>query len=773
MSSSLLRMCGLFPSIPRPRRRTFLVPSHGVPAFERLEERIVLTPGALLWAPPADLNASKGDRFDGVAVQADGKIVAVGSVQTGPGNRDFLFARYTADGLLDRSFLGTGWGTWDFGGDDWGYAVAVQSDGKILVGGTANTVDLRGGDFAILRLDQLGYVDQSFGSFGKVLTSVNLDILYSLDVMSDGRIVAAGLTTNAGANFHDGTVVRYLSNGTPDTSFSGDGIATLPSRWAIDVVVDSSNRPVVASVGDTVSRLNENGTPDTSFDGDGVKSITFDVGAQVNIQGLAIDSLGRILLGGNSNDGTYSLVGVARLLPADGAYDNFFDGNGRVSIDMAASQSDYFGGLSVLSNGAVFTAGRSGTGWHLSVLTPSGILDTGFDGDGKRFYSPVGDAFAVSTAVTKQGHFVVVGVSNNGDREPLIAAFEGRHPRRDDLLGWANNGDWWLAASTGTAFTTSLFGTWDENLGWKVIAPGDFNRDGRSDMAGRDAAGRWWVGINTGAGFATSIWSTWVESAGWRDERYSDFNGDGRTDVAGRSSAGQWWVMLSTGTGFGPATVWGGWSASINWLDVTAADFTGDGRTDIAARAPNGQWWVSQTTNATFYTSLWITWSNPTIWLDVRAGDFNGDGRADLISRNTSGFWWASHSTGTAFTASYYGMWNPNAGWRDLVVGDFDGDGRTDVAGRTAGGAWWVGRSTGGTFTNALWDAWNEGAGWREVRVGDFDGDGKDDIAGRTSTGQWWVARSNGTKFTNSLWASWSEPAGWRTFRGEFRPTLS
>src|SRR4029079_12810350 len=79
------------------------------------------------------------DQATAVALQADGKIVAVGSGANG----DFALARYSAGGSLDTSFSGDGKQTTDFGAQDRATGVAVQSDGKIVVVGTTTEAGLR------------------------------------------------------------------------------------------------------------------------------------------------------------------------------------------------------------------------------------------------------------------------------------------------------------------------------------------------------------------------------------------------------------------------------------------------------------------------------------------------------------------------------------------------------------------------------------------------------------------------------------------------------
>src|SRR5205807_1646686 len=85
---------------------------------------------------------------------------------------------------------------------------------------------------------------------------------------------------------------------------------------------------------------------------------------------------------------------------------------------------------------------------------------------------------------------------------------------------------------------------------WAYVVAGDFNGDGKSDIVGRDAStGQWWVAKSTGSGFTSSLWDTWNPAVTWVDARVGDFNGDGRSDLAGRNfSTGQWYVGLSSGS---------------------------------------------------------------------------------------------------------------------------------------------------------------------------------------------------------------------------------
>ena len=144
-----------------------------------------------------------------VAVQSDGKIVVAGFTDAG-GTRDFALARYNVNGSLDTSFGVGGKVLTDFGGlEDVGVSLAVQSDSRIVVAGQSNT----GGnyDFALARYNASGTLDATFGAGGKVLTDFggSYDRGDSVAVQGDGKIVVAGQSNAGGAD--DFALARYMA----------------------------------------------------------------------------------------------------------------------------------------------------------------------------------------------------------------------------------------------------------------------------------------------------------------------------------------------------------------------------------------------------------------------------------------------------------------------------------------------------------------------------------------------------------------------------------
>jgi len=160
-----------------------------------------------------------------VTIQADGKIIAAGYASTG-GIAAFALARYTATGSLDATF-GTGGKITTAVGTDGAtaHAVAIQSDGKIVAAGDTS-IGGAPSDFALVRYTTTGSLDTTFGTGGKVTTAVgtDTDIASAVAIQSDGKIVAAGYSINSSvANFG---LARYNTDGSLDTTFDTDGKVT-------------------------------------------------------------------------------------------------------------------------------------------------------------------------------------------------------------------------------------------------------------------------------------------------------------------------------------------------------------------------------------------------------------------------------------------------------------------------------------------------------------------------------------------------------------------
>jgi uncharacterized delta-60 repeat protein len=221
---------------------------------------------------------SSNDQAYSVAVQADGKILVAGYSDKA-GTNDFAVVRLKSDGTLDNTFGTGGIRTVDFGSsNDQAYSVAVQADGKILVAGSSiNGVN---SDFAVVRLNSDGTLNNTFGNGGKLTTDIvsRNDRGKSLTVQTDGKILVAGFS-DAWAN-NDFAVVRLNSDGTLDDTFGNGGkLTTNVSYNGLDdtghsVAVQDDGKILV--VGHTTESLFESHFAVVRYNSDGSLDTTFD-----------------------------------------------------------------------------------------------------------------------------------------------------------------------------------------------------------------------------------------------------------------------------------------------------------------------------------------------------------------------------------------------------------------------------------------------------------------------------------------------------------------
>src|SRR5436190_7739277 len=205
----------------------------------------------------------EGSYASAVVLQSDGKIVAAGTVFVDfiigePSNTDFALARYNPDGTLDATFGNGGQVSTDFFGlEDDAFSVLIQPDGKIVAVGSANNPSTYY-DFAAVRYLSNGTIDTTFGIAGKVSTDFgdqNFDRAHSAALQPDGRIVAAGFAISQNGGVQHFAVVRYTSNGLLDTSFSRDGITKIDfgncCQSAYQVIMHSDGKIITVGYANT------------------------------------------------------------------------------------------------------------------------------------------------------------------------------------------------------------------------------------------------------------------------------------------------------------------------------------------------------------------------------------------------------------------------------------------------------------------------------------------------------------------------------------------
>jgi len=383
--------------------------------------------------------ASDDDYGASVAIQSDGKIVVAGSANFGSAG-GFALVRYNSNGSLDNNFGSGGIVTTAFGNyGASGNSVTIQSDGKIVVAGTSNNGS--DDDFALARYNSDGNLDTSFGSLGMVTTAIGSDDDYgaSVDIQSDGKIVVAG-TGNGTGNYGLGefAIVRYNSNGSLDNNFGTGGIVTTAigsfGDYGRSVAIQSDGKIVVAgskgenygNPGDfALVRYTGNGSLDNSFGSGGI--VTTAIGSFGGWGGsVAINSNGKIVVAGTGDPGNPGFFALVQY-NSDGSQDNSFGYGGIVTT--AVGNVDSYGNSVVIQNdGKIVVAGLS-------------YIGSGYDFVVARYYGD--NAVAIAENITEGNIFSVspnpftkeITLHNDGNGEVVIFDMMGKEILRQKTFG--------------------------------------------------------------------------------------------------------------------------------------------------------------------------------------------------------------------------------------------------------------------------------------------------------------------------------------------------
>jgi uncharacterized delta-60 repeat protein len=194
------------------------------------------------------------DIAESLTMQADGKVLVAGySVQAVGFDADFAIARYNPDGSLDPTFGTGGRATTDFGSvEDYATGIGVRADGTVVVAGYSYQAGT-GYDFAVARYNPDGTLDASFDIDGRVTTDFGSadDYGYAVAVQPDGKVVVPGQRFQAGTG-SDLALARYNADGSLDSEFGTGGRVLVdlesPDEWAGGAAVQPDGNIVVAGM---------------------------------------------------------------------------------------------------------------------------------------------------------------------------------------------------------------------------------------------------------------------------------------------------------------------------------------------------------------------------------------------------------------------------------------------------------------------------------------------------------------------------------------------
>lgn len=362
----------------------------------------------------------KGENIVGtsVAIQPDGKIVVSGHRQD-PTQGNFIVARYDVDGRLDSTFNLSGTVVAPIGDDlGLGSAVAIQSNGKIVVAGT-DSYSSGKYQIAAVRFDQNGNLDTHFGNTGILTTSISNgnDFGYALAIQPDDKILVAGRIIGNLAVF------RYTVTGTLDTTFNGSGIVT--SDIGIEAYDIAFQNDKIIAVGVSydggesdylVVRYNANGDLDTSFNGNGIVTTSITTNTDdLGYYGVAIQPDDKIVATGEGRDQAGNLIIVLARYDVDGNLDLDFN-NGNV-VTTSVGSGVVGAKVAVQDDGKIVVAGTCIEGGQYKFVVvrynSDGSLDTEFGGDGvvTTAIDPKGSV-GRAVAIQEDGKIVVTGLGD-------------------------------------------------------------------------------------------------------------------------------------------------------------------------------------------------------------------------------------------------------------------------------------------------------------------------------------------------------------------------
>ena len=363
-------------------------------------------------------------KLTSMALQPDGKILVAGSLETI--DRDLFLLRLKSTGDLDSAFGINGFQLLQtIGSVEETNAISLLSDGRIVVGGYSTSSGTK--DWLLACYDTTGNLDGTFGTDGLIyLGGAGEEEILSLCVQEDDKIIAAGYSDQLGTE--DFVLVRYSSDGTPDVTFSGDGLVLTGGGWldrARSVLVQDDGKILAAGIsvdpgtGDSILslvRYTPMGNLDPDFNSVGYVTTEIEDGAGLFSAGIQSD--GKIVVAGSSctagGDPHFSIV---RYNP-DGSLDTGFDTDGIVNTDIGSFGS-YASSLVIREDDKIVVSGYSldETGTYFIGTTVrydnEGTPDPEFGSSGYAFNTvSAGLSSVISAFVQEDGKVISVGVSD-------------------------------------------------------------------------------------------------------------------------------------------------------------------------------------------------------------------------------------------------------------------------------------------------------------------------------------------------------------------------
>jgi uncharacterized delta-60 repeat protein len=680
------------------------------------------------------------DFTNSILLQTDGKIVAVGY-----SNSKIALARYNVDGSLDNSFDGDGKVVASFPGSSTVTAGVLQSDGKIIAAGNIRneTYD----NFALARFNSDGSLDSSFGTNGQTVTKVGNghNTINAVALQSDGKIIAVGNSGNNNGTQNDFALVRYNTNGSLDQSFGSSGITTTDveglNNQAFGIAVQLNGKILVSGAINNpnsqalIARYKADGTLDFNFGQSGIVKLPTGQYGSTAAYDVALRPDGKIIAVGFG-----SSFFVAQLLGDSPVYQTLPFAQDWSNPDLITVDNDWSGVPGIVGYLGNYTSANVTKADPRSVTVDMKDVQVtanqGF-GDGNRpgsvteFDRGVNDrTIALIASNTAKAPNIVIFINATGQsnirfscsvsdidmsvrnsRQPVAVQYRiGATGDFSNVPGGyiaqATAGPYFSGSRT-LAVTLPPIANNQPQLQIRVLTTD-------TSSPATNLFHNEWVGIDDISITANGTPNT--------TRPIFDFDGDRKSDVSVYRPENGVWYMLNSLTGYNAVQF------GIASDKLVPADYDGDGKTDVAVFR-DGTWHLQRSQAG--FTAVQFGLAS-----DIPApADYDGDGKAEIVVfRPSTGVWHILNLVNYAFNAVQFGTAEDKP-----VAADYDGDGKADYAVyRPSNGVWYMLRSTQG------FGAVQFGISTDKPVVGDYDGDGKADQAVyRLANGVWYMLRSS------------------------------
>jgi uncharacterized delta-60 repeat protein len=415
---------------------------------------------------------SNADHCTAMVLQPDKKIIVAGfTFSDALDTHVFAIARLNVDGSLDTTFGDNGKVLAAYGLTAFCSSIALQPDGKILVAGHAYMPIVQSNHFLVARFNPDGSADESFGNNGETTTRVGNGsaLAKSVAIQPDGKILLGGFTMNEQTWHWESALVRLNADGFPDHDFGDNGQA-IQAIAGIDFTVNGmalqpDGKIVLAGYAGTgpsdnqftLVRFLEDGTIDGLFADNGI--LISAVSPQNNQASTVLVDNGRIIVGGFANQGSGDLFALACYGP-NGSSDPDFGNQGIALTDF--SVADAIKAIALQPDRKIVAAGVSLNGSNLRFAlarygaTVLATEDFSKNGSATVYPNPVNETSRLQFTLLQEAVVSCAMYDALGRRIAVVLDSENRKSGTHELELQANglsSGTYYIKLSTPTTQT--------------------------------------------------------------------------------------------------------------------------------------------------------------------------------------------------------------------------------------------------------------------------------------------------------------------------------